>query len=213
MKIDLKEFREIQERIAKKVILRDGFRGVRLFAGFDVSYKSSIGICYGVVLDKNLELVEKKIFKGRITFPYVPGFFAFREGPLIISAYKSLENKPDIILIDGNGILHPLRAGIASHVGVILNKPTIGVAKKLLLGKCNKPGKVGESEEIVVDGRVLGFALLTKKNYNPIYISPGHKISLETSLKIVKSLTRNKIPVPLRMAHQASIAKAEIYEH
>jgi deoxyribonuclease V len=199
------ELRKIQERIAKRVILRDSFRKMRLFAGFDVSYKGSMGICYGVVVDKSLEMVEKKIFKGRINFPYVPGFFAFREGPLIISTYKSLENKPDIILIDGNGIIHPMRAGIASHVGVILNKSTIGVAKKLLLGKCKIPEDVGKAEEIKLGNSVLGFALLTKKNCNPIYISPGHKVSLGTALKIVKSLTRDKIPEPLRMAHQASI--------
>jgi len=116
-----------------------------------------------------------------------------------------LENKPDILLIDGNGILHPYRAGIANHVGVTLDKPCIGIAKKLLLGKCKKPKDIGEAEKINFGKGTVGFALLTKKNCRPIYISPGHRISLKTSLNIVKRFVRNKLPEPLRLAHQASL--------
>ena len=197
----LEELRNIQKKIAKRIILRDQLKDVRSVAGFDLSYKGKEGTCAGVVLDNNFNLIEKKIVKDKISFPYIPTFLSFREGPLIIKTYKELENKPDLLLIDGNGILHPYKAGIASHVGVILNKPTIGVAKKLLLGTYKKIKEVGESQRIRVNNKILGFALLTKKNCNPIYISPGHKISLKTSLEIVKSLVRNKIPEPLRLAH------------
>ncbi len=206
----LKELRNIQKKIAKRVVLRDQLKDIILVAGFDVSYKGKRGICACVILDKNFGSIEKKIVKDKISFPYIPTFLAFREGPLIIRTYRELKNKPDIILIDGNGILHPLGAGIASHVGVVLNKPTIGIAKKLLLGKCKMPEEVGKAEKIKLGNKVLGFALLTKKNCNPIYISPGHKISLETSIKIVRSLTKDKIPEPLRMAHCYAIERQNI---
>jgi deoxyribonuclease V len=136
------------------------------------------------------------------TFPYVPGYLTFREGPAIIEAINSLSIKPDLILVDGQGIAHPKGIGIASHIGVLLNITTIGCAKSRLIGEYEEPGvKKGEWSYLKYKGRAVGAVVRTKNNVRPLFVSPGHRIDLKTSIEIVLGCTsKYRIPDPLRMA-------------
>ncbi|MDP2754395.1 MAG: deoxyribonuclease V [Nitrospirota bacterium] len=136
------------------------------------------------------------------TFPYVPGYLTFREGPAIIEAINSLSIKPDLILVDGQGIAHPKGIGIASHIGVLLDMPTIGCAKSRLIGEYKESGfKKGDWSSLEYNGRAVGAVLRTKENVRPLFVSPGHKIDLKASIEIVLGCTsKYRIPDPLRMA-------------
>jgi deoxyribonuclease V len=149
-----------------------------------------------------LSPLEHEIAIGKATFPYVPGYLTFREGPAIIEAINSLSIKPDLILVDGQGIAHPKGIGIASHIGVLLNIPTIGCAKSRLIGEYKEPGfKKGDWSYLKYNGRAVGAVLRTKENVRPLFVSPGHKIDLKTSIEIVLECTgKYRIPDPLRMA-------------
>ncbi|UCC91917.1 MAG: endonuclease V [Candidatus Aenigmatarchaeota archaeon] len=205
--IDLDNMRKEQLEISKKVILTDKTPGeIKTIWGFDVSYSGEKAYSAGVVLDsETLELIEKRVVKTRAEFPYIPTFLSFREGPLIMKAYERLKNKPDVLIINGQGVAHPLRAGLATHVGVILNKPTIGIAQKRLVGEHEIPENPGDFSKLVFKGEQVGWFLKTKKFCNPIFVSPGHMISLEKTLDIAKKCVKSsKLPEPLRLAHGLS---------
>jgi deoxyribonuclease V len=143
--------------------------------------------------------------KTEVTFPYIPGFLSFREAEPMIRTFKGMEQKPDVLLVDGQGIAHPRRIGLASHIGVLLNHPSIGVAKKILVGEFTEPIKKGEASEIVYQGGLVGFAIKSKVNAKPIIVSPGHKVGIQKSLEVVKKCIKNhKLPEPIRMAHLIS---------
>jgi deoxyribonuclease V len=194
-----KELRELQEKVAGKVIVRDDFEPgtIKLAAGFDVATTGKEIVCYGVIIDKDCNVVDSKYSVSKEKFPYIPTLLMFREGPPIFDTYAQFENKPDLIMVDGNGILHPHKSGLASYVGVSLNIPTVGVAKKLLCGEVHQ-GKV------YVDGDLRGVVLYTKQGSNPIFVSPGHRVSVDTAAEIVKSFLKPpfKLPEPLRLAHK-----------
>lgn len=197
---DLNKLRELQKDLAKKVIIRDEFKlnNVKTIAGFDLAYQGKKVVCAGVVLNyKTMELIEKKCTITDEQMPYIPTYLMFREGPPIIEMCHDLENKPDIIMIDGSGILHPYRCGVATYVGISLDIPTIGVIKKLLCGEVLE-GKV------YVDKEVRGVRVETKKGSRPVFVSPGHKVSVGTAMKIVNHCLRgnHKLPEPLRLAHR-----------
>jgi deoxyribonuclease V len=198
--ISKEELIAIQERLAKKIILVDEFSKGRV-AGVDIAYKGDKAVCGVVVLDyDSFEIVERKTLGGKVDFPYLPTFLAFREADLIVEAIKDVEF--DILMIDGQGIAHPRGVGIASHIGVLLDIPTIGVAKKLLCGEIRGKIRVGVPVAVVFEGRHVGYALKTKKNTRPIFISPGHKVSLKSSLEITQHFIReHKLPEPTRLAH------------
>jgi deoxyribonuclease V len=203
----LAEAEQIQKEFLKKLILVPlDFSKVSLIAGVDVSYVDDQALGIVVVINKNFEIIEVVHERLKVTFPYIPGFLAFREAPVILKCFEKLKNTPDVILFDGQGIAHPRRLGIASHVGILLNIPTIGVAKTILYGKCEKPSFVGQATELKDrNGEVIGFCYLSKKNTKPIVISPGYKTDLESSLHIVKSLLNGfKLPEPVRLAHYYS---------
>jgi len=208
MKIDLNKLKETQKKIAKQVILKASFKidDIKTVAGFDIAYHGKKVICAGVVLDFNtLEVLEKKYTLSDEKFPYIPNFLMFREGPPIIETYHELKNEPDIILIDGGGILHPLKSGIASYIGVSLDKPAIGITKKLLLGEV-KEGKIYVDKN-TIDGKVKelrGERMETKTGSRPIFVSPGHNVSVASCVKIIKKCLHgnHKLPEPLRMAHR-----------
>lgn len=193
-----------QESLSKSIIIKDKFLKIEKIAGVDQGYfKDRIVSCIVVLNYKNLELLETSFAEMKISFPYIPGFLAYREIPVILKAYKNLKEKPDILLVDGHGIAHPRNFGLATHLSFSLKKPTIGVAKNKLIGDYKKPEKVLNEEKIIYKGKVVGYALKTKKNSKEIFISPGNFISLETALKIVKNSLRNeKLPEPLRLAHK-----------
>ncbi|MCX8205800.1 MAG: endonuclease V [Candidatus Micrarchaeota archaeon] len=208
----------LQKKLASKVILDDCFGKIRLIGGIDAAYSGDTATCAAVVLDyRTLEPVESKMVRSRITFPYIPGLLSFREGPIMEKAYSRLVHKPDVLLVNGNGILHPRGLGIASHLGVILDIPTIGVTQGLLCGEVRTGGKV------YLNGRQVGYeyrrlrpikqspaiGMPPRCHGAPIYISPGHKVSLKGSLRIVRHcISAHKLPEPLFIADKLSKAGA-----
>lgn len=191
------KLKEEQIKLAKEVIVRDDFEKITYFGGCDQAFIGDEVVSGIVVLDKDMKLIENKYSKVKAAMSYVPGFLFYREGPAIIEAFNKLEQKPDVLMVDGSGILHPRRIGIASQLGIILNIPTIGVTKKLNCGNV-KEGKVYYDKEI------RGIELKTREFAKPIYASPGHKISLGKSLEIVKSYLKppHKLPEPIHQAHK-----------
>ncbi len=195
----LKILRNEQIELSKKVILKDDFPKLETVAGIDVAYPKSefenaTGAC--VVMDyKTKDIIEEITISAKTEFPYISTYLAYRELPIIKKLVNNLKTKPTIFLFDGNGILHPYSIGLASHAGIVLDVPSIGVAKRLLYGNVI-------NNEVFINGKKRGFIFFSStKIKNPIYVSPGNRVSFETSLKIVKHFSRYKIPEPLRKAH------------
>lgn len=195
--------RREQEKLAGKVILEDGFKSIERVCGFDLAYEGDKTICAFAVVDfEGLDVLEKGTIVQDVEFPYIPSYLAYREFPPIRDAFRKVKCDVDVLLIDGHGFLHPRRAGIACHVGVNLKKPTIGVAKNLLLGSIERePSGPGDFERVTENGDMLGYALRSSTSKKPIYISPGHLVSFESSLQVAKSLCKDRIPEPLKVAH------------
>lgn len=189
---------ELQNEFSKKVITHDYLNNNNIsnVCGIDVSYKDLNAFCSAVIINKNtLEIIEIVNEKSTISYPYIPGLFMLREGEPLLKIVRLLKNLFDVLLIDGHGILHPRKCGLASYVGIMIDKPTIGVAKNLLCGS------ILESSYVEYNKTILGYTI-KKNNRKDIYVSVGHKISLETSIDIVKKLTKKSefIPEPLRIA-------------
>ncbi|MDY6965450.1 MAG: deoxyribonuclease V [Halobacteriota archaeon] len=204
----------IQENIALKTVTSDQLDRLVVIGGVDQAFYDDKIISGIVLLDyDSLEELESVYTVMDVDFPYIPGFLAFREAPSVIEAFSRLKIKPDMLIVDGCGINHPRFAGLATHVGVELDIPTIGVAKKILCGDFKKePQEVGEFSEIAYKGRRVGAIFKSKKNCNPIIIAPGHKVSLESSIKIVRHCLKGyKLPEATRLAHQyAGYTKREL---
>ena len=187
----------MQNEMAKKVISEHTHNDELIYiCGADVAYRNNIAYCSAVLMNKNtMEIKESVNVTLKVKHPYVPSFFVLRESEVIINILKPLRNRFDLLLIDGHGVLHPRRCGLASYVGIIIDKPTIGVAKKILCGT------VKADQFIDVDGVISGFKMIKEKK-KPIYISVGHKINLINAIRIIKQLVRPKerIPEPLRLA-------------
>ncbi|RLJ07617.1 MAG: endonuclease V [Candidatus Aenigmatarchaeota archaeon] len=198
--MELSRLKSIQERFVKKLVLEDRIGKLELVAGFDQAFRGKQIISAGVLCRwPDFEPVEMVTATMKEKMPYIPGYLSFREGPAILKAYKKLKLEPDLILIDGNGILHPRKLGLASWVGIKLEKPTIGVAKSLLCGKVR-------GEWIFVNGEKRGYYLKSKR----LYISPGNLISLETAVKLIKLSIKNRLPEPLRLADRYAKDKARV---
>lgn len=194
MKIE--ELYREQAALAKRSILVDSFQKAELIGGADCSYIDDRIIGGIVVLDHEFNIVEKSYDVLDTTFPYISGLLAYREAKAEINAYKKLRLKPDILMVDGFGANHPRRCGIATHIGVTLDIPTIGVGKSFLCGT-------------ILDGYVyqqgerVGKLVRSGRHTRPIYVSPGHRVSLSTSVDIVvKCIKVGKIPEPVRFAHE-----------
>jgi len=210
------EARGIQEKLRDKVALRSPFKSInqiRFIAGCDVGYDEKKRKAYGSVVlltFPELKLVEKKgVMKAcdRI-FLYLPGLLTFREGPVLIAALRKLERSPDIIIFDGQGIAHPLRFGLATHMGLLLGLPTIGCAKSILCGHYEEPVNLKGAYTFLKDdkGELIGMALRTKRNVKPIFVSQGYRIDLEQALDITMTCCRReKFPEPLRLAHLETV--------
>jgi deoxyribonuclease V len=188
---------ELQREIAKKVIAEDTLhKEIEYICGIDVSYKMNAAYCSAAIIKKNtLELIESVDSKSVVRHPYISGLFILRESKPILTTLKSLKYHFDLLLIDGHGLLHPRKCGLASYIGVLIDKPTIGVAKSLLCGS------IMEDQSIEYDGTVLGFTI-KKEGKKQIYVSVGHKISLTTAIQIIKRLIKKEewVPEPLRIA-------------
>ena len=198
----LKTCRREQLQLRKKVNLTNQLNEdeISTIAGFDVAYSTkeydrSCVAC--VVIDyKSKNIVETKTLFQQTKFPYIPTYLTFRETPLINQIYTMLNKKPSVLMFDGNGILHPYKFGLASHAGVLLNKPSIGIAKSLLCGKKQV------NDYITYEDEILGKALYAHDNVKkPVYVSPGNLVSLSISYKIASNLSRYKHPKPIRQAH------------
>jgi deoxyribonuclease V len=196
----------IQRELQKRVIKQNGFREINTIAGVDLAqiHGGKQQIC-GILVYSFPELIEIERSSAivRVVFPYIPGLLAFREGPAIIGTLKQLKQKPDILMVDGQGIAHPRGCGIASHVGVILDIPTIGVAKTRLYGKFDEPGEMrGDWTELSShSGESIGAVLRTKNNTRPVFVSIGHKIDLKTSIRVTLRCANGfRIPEPTRQA-------------
>ena len=186
-----------QEEVAKKVLPKDNYDvEIKYVCGVDVSYKNNIGYCSATIIDKgSLDTVECVNATAVVDQPYIPGLFILREYKPIINALQLLKTEFQILLIDGHGLLHPRRCGLACHVGIMIDKPTIGVAKSLLCGF------VREDKFVEFGGDIRGFQIANNHRKH-VYVSVGHKVSLGSAINIVKQLTKidQWIPEPLRIA-------------
>jgi len=198
----LKKAREEQLALVKKVKLKDSKKLPNFVLGLDASYNGTKAYAAGILFDiKKNEPVKTYLAEVKINFPYVPTYLGFREIPVYQEIISQVD-EPAILMVDGNGILHPYGIGIASHLGVELKMPAIGVAKSKLCGQLSaEPKKVGESRPILLDKKEIGKALKTSARAKPIFVSPGHNISMASALKITKKTARLKLPEPTRLAH------------
>lgn len=196
-----------QERLCKSIVQVDMLPGkIRLVAGVDVAYFDDQAIGAVVVLDyESMKIVESKTAQVRVKFPYIPTLLSFRELPAALAAIKTLKAKPDVFLVDAHGVAHPYGCGFASHLGLVIDKPTIGVAKSRLFGK---PVKIGSAEFLVHGEKTVAAVLAKRDSAKPVYVSVGHLISLPTATTIVEHLTdKNRISAPLIAAHKLATEK------
>ncbi|UCD84024.1 MAG: deoxyribonuclease V [Deltaproteobacteria bacterium] len=205
-KVSYKEAVRIQNELRDRLIIRSEFTNPKLVAGADVSYSKKIARFYAmVVILKYPELtpVEEAGATRPIEFPYIPGLLSFRETPVLLEAFKRVKNIPDVVIVDGQGIAHPRGLGLASHLGLILDLPTVGCAKKRLAGEHREVAdRAGGYELLRINGNVVGAVLRTKKGVKPVFISPGHRIDLASSIELVLNTTRGyRLPEPTRQAH------------
>lgn len=200
-------FRE-QRRLAAQVVREDRLGDVRLVAGVDVSAgRAEIARAGIVVLSyPQLDVVERAVAARPIDFPYVPGLLSVREIPAILDVWQRIERTPDLVLVDGQGIAHPRRLGIAAHFGLVAGLPTIGCAKSRLVGSYDEPGpRPGDRSPLRDDGETIGMVVRTKKGANPLFISVGHNVGLDTAVEWVLRLTRGyRLPEPTRWAHNVA---------
>ena len=201
-KFSVSKAHKAQLRLSQKVISEDRLpQKINYIAGVDVAYAGELAIGAVAVLDyESLELLESQTAMCRVKMPYVPTLLSFREIPPAVACIRRLKRQPDVFLADGQGIAHPYRCGFASHLGLALGTPTIGVAKSRLIGT---PITIGSAVFLVENGQIIGSVVTTKKNSKPVYVSVGHLISLETATKIVKHCAHDsRIPEPLLQAHR-----------
>ena len=197
-----RELAELQRKLAPKVCRYDDFQSAEIFCGVDASYIDNTAFCAAVVMNLKLELLELRKHKVEVRYPYVPGYFMLREAPVVKRILSRVKTKFDVLLIDGHGILHPRRCGLASYLGITLGKPSIGIAKSLLCGK------VKEDNFIEHEGEILGYALKQSAS-RYTYVSTGHRIGLDTAVKFVKMLTKagHTLPEPIHLADLSSKQK------
>ncbi len=189
----------------EKVESHDRFGRLRYVAGADLAFDPQTNMAFaGVLVYRFPELieVERQMAKRKLRFPYVPGLLSFRECPVLLAALAKLRAVPDVILVDGHGRAHPRRFGIACHLGVVLDVPTVGCAKSILVGEAAEPGVHAGSRAPLMDhGEKVGVVLRTRDNVNPIYVSVGHRVSLNSAVRIVRRCIDGfRIPKPTREA-------------
>lgn len=207
--------RRAQAALAERVVRRDALGGgVRRLGGVDVSNnrfdpEQRIFAAVVALSVPDLAVVETAGAAARAPMPYIPGLLGFREIPALLAAWEKLGTKPDLLLVDGHGIAHPRGLGIAAHLGVVLDVPAIGVAKSVLVGRADPPlaDEAGAETPLVWRGERIGTALRTRRRANPLYVSIGHRVSLETAVAWVRRAAGGyRLPEPTRRAHLAANA-------
>jgi deoxyribonuclease V len=201
--------REIQLELAPRVAKEGTVLSPRFIAGMDISVnrRAKTGTAAAVVLGyPDFEIVEVATVTGRLDFPYVPGLLTFREAPLVLAACAKLKITPDLFIVDGQGLAHPRRIGLASHMGLCLDAPTIGCAKSRLCGEYDEPDfEQGSSRELKDNGEVIGAVLRTRSGVKPLFVSIGNKISLQEAVRWTLACCRGyRVPEPTRLAHQVA---------
>lgn len=202
---------ELQRELAKRIIREDRLGDVHHIAGVDMAINEQNDMAHAAVVlltYPGLEVVERHIYEEPVRMPYIPGLLSFREAPCVLGAFQKLRQKPELVMVDGMGIAHPRRIGIASHLGLWLNLPTIGCGKSLLTGRYNKNAlgeEAGSWVPLTDKNEVIGAVVRTRTRVNPLFISTGHMISLETSIKYVLACGRGyRLPEPTRLADKLS---------
>ncbi len=202
------EAKQIQERLAPAVTETSHPGKVETVAGIDVSIRDDVAqAAIAVLALPDLEVVDQVIHRCDVPFPYVPGLLSFRETPPVLPALEQLSVTPDVMMTDSHGLAHPRRFGFACHLGVLLDHPTLGVAKSILVGEPGGPldSEKGSRVPLVDDGETVGAVLRTRTDVNPVYVSVGHRLTLEDAVSLTLDCSpRYKIPEPTRQAHKLS---------
>ena len=206
---NLEEALKIQEILRRRVKIRALERKVEKIVGFDASFKEEIiraGVC--VINFPQAQVLEEKVLERKISFPYIPGLFAFREGPIIIELFYSLRIKPDLIILEAQGIAHPRALGLASQVGVVLNIASMGISKNILYGFYKEPGKKRGDFSFIYHPQTkekIGLVFRTKDKTKPLFISPGNLLNLRDCLRLIRRISGNyRLPDILRRVHRLS---------
>lgn len=198
---------QLQQKLKEKVEISPLQKEVETVGGADISFDMGSDVLHAAVVileTPSLNPVARLLISDSITFPYIPGLLAFREMPVLIKAWEQLPIKPDVLILDGHGLAHPRRMGIATHFGIEVDHPTIGCAKSILTGTHAEPRiDKGSSTKLADGDEVIGMALRSRTNVNPVYISPGHKLSFQDAYSVVmQSLTKYKLPKTTRITHR-----------
>ncbi|TYB92334.1 MAG: endonuclease V [Kosmotoga sp.] len=195
----------LQNELKSKLTHKNVNKIPEIVAGVDISFPfKDVGLCVIVILDKHLNVVDYIYHTDRIDFPYIPGLLSFREGPLFLKTLKKLKAEPEMFFFDGQGIAHPRGLGLAAHMGLFMQKPTIGIAKSRLFGTFVEPDKSKGNWTALVGKKneVIGAVLRTRTNTKPVFVSPGHLTDVISSVRITLAFTNTfKIPEPTRRAH------------
>ena len=204
----------LQQQLADRVIRKSSsdLKKIRTVAGVDTHYQNGLAIAAVVVVSiQNLATVEWVTSTQRLKFNYIPGLLAFREGPAVVDALVKLRSQPDLLIFDGQGIAHPRRIGIASHIGLLMDRPSIGCAKTRLVGRHAEPGCEKGSYALLRDrDETIGAALRTRSGVKPVYVSIGHRVDLADSIRLILQCCRRfRLPEPIRRADQLARKSAE----
>ena len=207
--VSVEEAIQIQEALKKRIILKKTFSKIRTIGGGDVAYSKNGIFLFGaiaVLSYPDMGILDIATTEGKFSFPYIPTLLSFREGSILIKIFQNLKIKPDVMIYDGQGIAHPRGMGLASHMGLWFDLPSVGCAKTPLLDEFTSPGpSQGSFGWIRREGKKVGAVLRTKENVKPLFISLGHRIDLSTSIQLILESCRGfRIPEPLRKAHQIS---------
>jgi len=196
----------LQRQLADRIRVIKLRKTVRLIAGADMAFSPDGNRCLAgvVVYDLTIQqVIEEQLAWRKVRFPYVPGLLSFREAPAVLAAIRKLKTEPDVFMFDAHGLAHPRRLGLAAHVGLLLDRPAIGCAKSLLCGKYQEPPATpGKFAPLIHEDELVGAILRTRKGVKPVYVSVGHRVSLQDAVDVVlASVTRYRIPEPTRQAH------------
>jgi deoxyribonuclease V len=213
-KVSTARAREIQVELAGLLVPKWDGRDVRVIAAADVGFPDRDTVLAAVVVltFPELEIVETRVKRGKVSFPYVPGYLSFREVPALLACLGKVRAAPDVLMCDAQGLAHPRGMGLATHVGILLDSPVLGCAKSVLYGEFEEPARRKGSVSYMRggDGGVVGAAVRTRDGVKPVYVSVGNRIDLETSVDLVlKCSPKYRIPEPLRLAHNLSVGKLE----
>lgn len=203
---------EIQRQLADRVIPRGRLRRARLIAGADIAFTTDKETCVAGVVVWDLrtdQVVEQQVVRQPVAFPYVPGLLSFREAPALVAAFRKLSVEPDAFMFDGQGLAHPRRFGLACHVGVLIDRPSLGCAKSILIGGGETPApERGSTAPLIHHGQTIGEAVRTRDGVRPVYVSIGHRMSLRVAVDLtLQCSTRYRLPEPTRLADKL-VAKA-----